>query len=170
MSPFRASTRTSAGCGPATAGDRPDGPDRCPSIPLPLRRGVPRGRLSSVFAPAMAFALAETLGSPWLPSRGEQVDAAGCPCWDGLLGCASCPEGDSASPPRVTQGPREPATRRSSDDRDRTRTSTLSAPFRAHQRMVSCQKDLRSHGVQDTAFRCHPTLTRSTLSPFHCYR
>jgi len=136
LSPLRASTRTAAGGGPATAGARPCGPDHVPRLPLPRRRAVPRGRLSRGFAPALAFAIADTRGAPWLPSRASHVDAAGCPGGDGLLVCASCPAGYAAAPPRVTPGPRAPATRLSGDDRDRTCTGQLSGPCRAHQPRV----------------------------------
>ena len=82
---LRAYTRTSAGCGPPTAGDLPCCPDRFPNIPLPLRRGVPRGRFSRFFAPSMAFAIAETLGSPLLPCGANmstlQDSLHGTGCW-----------------------------------------------------------------------------------------
>jgi hypothetical protein len=157
---LQASTRTAAGGGPATAGDLPGGPDRCPSLPLPRRRGVPRGRLSRVFTPPLACAIAATLGAPGSPARGAPIDAAGFPAWDGLRVGASSAEGDAASPHQLTPGHREPATRLSGDDRDRTCTGQWSVPFRAHQRLVSSHTSCQLH-----SFACgHLSLRASALN------
>ncbi len=129
-------TGSDEGCGPSTACDLPCCAANFPDIPRPLRRGVRRGCVSTVFASSMAFTVAEKLASPLVPFRGSHVDAAGFPTWYGLPGCTSSSEGYSASPPPVAREQWEPATWLSGDAHDRTFICKLPVPFRAHQQVV----------------------------------
>ena len=125
----------SRGCGPLTPCGLPCATVSCPSMPSPLRRGVLRGCLSSVFTSAMACASRERLGPPW-PLPGSHHDAAGCTSCDGRLGCTPFPGGDAASAPSVAHEHWEPAPWHSGASHDRTCTGKQTVTFKAHHARV----------------------------------